>query len=702
VTAPPAEGGHDDFPRRQARTRGFSLGTPRGMRIAPDGRRVAFLRSNGPEDPVNRLWALELPAGTERCVADPLAVGADPAALPPEEAARRERSREVAGGIVSYATDRALRRAAFALGGDLWVAELDDPSARRLAVAGPVVDPRPDPGGARVAYVAAGALHIVALDGGDATRLAGEDDPAVTWGLAEFIAAEEMGRARGFWWAPDGRRLLAARVDTTAVSRWHLADPADPARPPTALPYPAAGTANAAVSAALVDLEGRRLDVRWDREAFPYLARAGWPEPGPYLVVQSRDQRRLLVLAVDHSTGATTVVQEQHAADWVELVPGLPRRVRAGVLHTVDDGDTRRLALDGAPLTPPGMQVRGLVDLDGDAALVTASGEDPTAVATWRVPFGAGADRSTDAEPLTPLDGVATAWRSGGVTVVAQRDLERVGTAVLVSHPAGRVELASHAAASGLAPAPLLQVLGTRRLHSALLLPRGRGVGPFPVLLDPYGGPGAQRVLRSRGAFTLPQWFADAGFAVLVTDGRGSPGRGPAWERAIAGDLGSAPLEDQVDALHAAAEAHPGMLDLGRVAIRGWSFGGYLAARALLRRPDVFRAAIAGAPVVDWRLYDTHYTERYLGMPQDNAAAYDRSSLLADAGALDGALLLIHGLADDNVVAAHTLRLSAALLAAGRAHQVLPLAGVTHVTRQAETAAGLLRLQLAFLRAHLA
>jgi dipeptidyl-peptidase-4 len=187
---------------------------------------------------------------------------------------------------------------------------------------------------------------------------------------------------------------------------------------------------------------------------------------------------------------------------------------------------------------------------------------------------------------------------------------------------------------------------------------------------------------------------------VVVTDGRGTPGRAPAWERAIHLDLAGPILDDQVEALHAVAEADD-RLDLTRVAIRGWSFGGYLAALAVLRRPDVFHAAVAGAPVTDWRLYDTHYTERYLGHPDadpDGPAVYERSGLLAQARHLTRPLLLIHGLADDNVVAAHTLRLSSALLAAGRPHTVLPLSGVTHMTPQEVVAENLLTLQLAFIR----
>ncbi len=219
----------------------------------------------------------------------------------------------------------------------------------------------------------------------------------------------------------------------------------------------------------------------------------------------------------------------------------------------------------------------------------------------------------------------------------------------------------------------------------------------LPVLLAPYGGPGHQEVLAAGSAYLESQWFADQGFAVVIADGRGTPGRGPQWDRAIFGDLAGPVLDDQVAALHAAAERFSD-LDLRRVGIRGWSFGGYLAALAVLRRPDAFHAAIAGAPVTEWRLYDTHYTERYLGHPDESKEAYERCSLLADAPRLARPLLLIHGLADDNVVAAHTLRLSSALLAAGRPHNVLPLPGVTHMASQEEVTENLLLVQADFLR----
>jgi len=223
------------------------------------------------------------------------------------------------------------------------------------------------------------------------------------------------------------------------------------------------------------------------------------------------------------------------------------------------------------------------------------------------------------------------------------------------------------------------------------------GSGRLPVLMDPYGGPAGQRVLAWHNGYLTAQWFAEQGFAVVIADGSGTPGRGPAWEREIYGDLAGPVLEDQVAALRAAAERFAD-LDLGRVGIRGWSFGGYLAALAVLRRPDVFHAAVSGAGVVDQRLYDTHFKERYLGHPDEAPEAYDRSSLILDAPRLRRPLMLVHGLADDNVIAANTLRLSAALLAAGRPHTVLLLAGVSHMTSQEKVAENLLLLQADFLK----
>jgi dipeptidyl-peptidase-4 len=304
---------------------------------------------------------------------------------------------------------------------------------------------------------------------------------------------------------------------------------------------------------------------------------------------------------------------------------------------------------------------------------------------------------------------VHTAVRSGGLTVLTSSVPDRPGAVSRVLRDGTEVaRVASYTETPSLTARPRLLAAGPLRIPTAVLLPTGwrEGDGPLPVLLDPYGGPHGQRVYAAQNPHLVSQWFADQGFAVIVADGRGTPGRSPAWEKSIARDFAGVSLPDQVAALHAVAEQYP--LDLGRVAIRGWSYGGYLAGLAALRRPDVFHAAVVGAPVTDLRLYDTHYMERYLGDPREQSEVYRANSLVFDGDLVEAAeparpMMVIHGLADDNVLVAHSLRLSTALLAAGRPHEVLPLSGVTHMTApQEQVAENLLLLQVDFLKRALA
>ncbi|WP_158842925.1 prolyl oligopeptidase family serine peptidase [Saccharothrix deserti] len=680
-------GNEISFPRQQARSQRFTLGAPRTFTVAPDGAKVYFLRTATATSRANGLWAFDTATRTETLLADPSTLLTDPEDLSPQEKARRERTRESAAGIVGYATDGDVRQAAFALSGRLFVVELATGAVRELPVTGAVIDPRLDPTGRKVGYVADGALHVVDLETGTDHVVASPDGPDVTWGLAEFIAAEEMSRYRGYWFSPDGEHVLAARVDNAPVPRWHIADPANPGTPAAEIAYPAAGEANAVVELAIFNTG--RVDVTWDRDAFPYLNTVSWSSHGkPLLQVQSRDQRRMQVLAVDVETGATDVVADDTDPHWLEIVPGAPGWTPDGELvRVLPIGDANRLVVGDRAWTPDGFQVRSVLDVAEDGVLVTASTDDPTQAHVFLV-TGSGLTR------LSTEDGVHSATRAGGVLVLARSAMDHFGSKVTVSTGG---EIGTFAETPVLTPEVRLLTVGERDLRSALLFPRDHVPGvKLPVLLDPYGGPHAQRVVSARNAYLTSQWLADQGFAVLVVDGRGTPGRGPAWEREIAFDFAGATLEDQVDALHAVAAREPD-LDLTRVGIRGWSYGGYLAALAVLRRPDVFHAGIAGAPVTDWRLYDTHYTERYLGHPADKPEVYDTNSLIADAPKLERPLMIVHGLADDNVVAAHTLRLSSALLAAGRPHTVLPLSGVTHMTPQEQVAENLLLLQVDFL-----
>lgn len=684
------------FPRQYARTQRFTLGAPRAFRISPQCDRIAFLRSRSGTDRVSCLWCLDLDSTVERLVADPLALlGSTAEELSPRELARRERRREGGAGIVGYATDAAVRLAVFALSDRIYVADLKGGKVREIASATRAIDPRPDPTGNRIAYVTDGQLKIVDINGANDQVLAEPDGPEMMWGLAEFVAAEEMGRHRGYWWSPDGARLLAAHVDEKLVQSWWIADLVDPASRARKVAYPAAGTANAVVTLWVLGLDGSRVKVDWDLDAFPYVTTVHWSKGGPpLLAVQSRNQRTMRVLGLDPDTGFTTTLHEETDPTWVEIIPGVPAWTSTGnLLWVADRNGARRLLRDGNPITSPELQVRAVLEVSDAGVLVSGSTTEPSEVHLWRV-------NEENCVQITTARGVHTGFGAGEVLVVASANLSRSGSEVQVLNRGRPIAtIASHAETPVLTPNVTLLTAGERELRCALLLPTDHvpGTRKLPVLLDPYGGPHAQKVMAAQNAYLSSQWFADQGFAVLVADGRGTPGRGPAWEKAIAFDFAGVTLSDQVEALHTTAERYPD-LDLTRVAIRGWSYGGYLAALAALRRPDIFHAAVAGAPVADWRLYDTHYTERYLGLPDEKPEVYESNSLLADVPASISPLMIIHGLADDNVVAAHTIRLSAALLAAGHPHTVLPLSGVTHMVPQEVVAENILLFQVDFLK----
>lgn len=752
--APIGVGGAETFPKMYAKTRRFSVGVPRNIN-ATEGGRVLFLRSKDGEDPTLCLWLLDPHSGKERILVDPSTVGNDlDDELPAAERARRERARESGAGIVSYSVDPDGKTLCFSLAGTLFVLDLETEELTIPEVSGAVFDPRVSPDGTKIAFVVGAELRVfdLAPDDGDVSPvsvLAAGGGPQVSYGRAEFIAAEEMQRSRGFWWSPNGQQLLVTRVDEAHVMSWWIADPAHPDREPNEVRYPAAGSANAQVDLLLIDLNGDRRTISWDDDGrYEYLANVIWSKNhDPMVVRQTRDQREVSIASLDlESLGLT---EQRRIIDdiWVELIPSSPTVSEHGML-TIEDLSNpataldltapgrRALLLDGKPITGDGLNAKSIIGVVGDHVVITAwtepteihlvlvsltGGDAPLQLtknpgvhnaALGRRTMTDGGDAQipavvTSARPAA--DGVEVAVRL--LTIPAERDAEPGNKTD--GHDEGD-DLAQRPSVAGLGgplrfiedeslrppitAAPLFCQLGADRLESALFLPTGfQGDIELPVLLDPYGGPHAQRVLKTQTSHLVSQWFADQGFAVLVTDGRGTPGRGPEWERQVWGDLATPVLEDQLAALDAAAEDY-GVLDLNRVAIRGWSFGGYLAALAAIRRPDRFHAAIAGAPVTTWRLYDTHYTERYLGRPDLHPRHYDTTDLTAEAQNLTRPLLLIHGLADDNVVAAHTLQLSTALLGAAVPHRVLPLSGVTHMTPQEAVAENLLWLQLDFVR----
>jgi dipeptidyl-peptidase-4 len=564
--------------------------------------------------------------------------------------------RKILDGVNEYATD-----------GDTIACVIDGElhTVDRGRIATPTPISRPRPRGAHIAYRHDGDLHVTGIG---------------------LVATE----VDDYWWSPTGTHLIVSRSDVSQVDTWRLTE--DPAR---TYPYAAVGRRNAVISLAIADLTGTETAVEFGME---YLVMAGWDAHGPYAVGLTRDQRTQRWLAIDPKTGASSVTQEWQDRCWVPEVPGLPARTESGALvaHLDRDG-TRHLAIDGVPVTPPGLQLREVQRIDGDRIVFTAS---PQPTETRRYSYETETSETGPSEigpSETELSEIGT----------SEAGVPEIGTSEIGTSEMGIFEIGGPGIGSD-AEEPVLRVnrtrlvLGPRELRADLYLPSWHRPGTkLPVLLDPYGGPSRQRVTDEGDWRDLvSQWFAEHGFAVLVIDGAGTPGRGPDWEREIHGDQFGPVLDDQIAGLHAAARERP-ELDLDRVGIRSWSFGGAIAELALLRRPDVFHVAVAGAAPTDPRRYRARFRERYMGQLDENAERYDAYRLIDDAPSLRRPLLLMHGLADDNVHPSHTLRMSAALRAAGRPHEVVLLPGIGHSAIGSSATVEVLRTQLDFLRRHL-
>lgn len=509
-------------------------------------------------------------------------------------------------------------------------------------------------------------------------------------------------------------------------------------------------------------------DVDWDREAYEYVAAVSWRRGhDPLVLVQNRRQTRDQVLEVavaadGAALGATRVLEEHANEQWIDLVHGTPA-------YTPDDRlvcslndmatDTNRLTVDGRPFTPAGWNVRTVLAVTDEDVLAVVQRAPEIATEVPRAWAGSGA--ASDAEslfgghdarsfdvvsmgydgsvaPITTEPGQWTASRGARGMVVSGRDMRSararmrhivtrravggVTDAVIAANTSDAAnttditaaDITSTAAEPGFTPNVTFTRLGEHRLYTAIIAPSPSSpyahADKLPVLMKPYGGPGFQQVVASQSFYWEGQWWADQGFLVVTADGRGTTGRGPAWDRAIFENMKGVTLADQIEAVNALPEAvsrlnadgrRPGVPapDLDKVCMIGWSYGGFLSALAVLDAPNVFKAACAGAPPTDWTLYDTHYTERYLGLDPD---VYYRNGIVQDAPKLERPLMLIHGFADDNVTIAHSLRLSQALMAAGRPHTFLPLTGITHMANDETVAENLLTLQRDFLRDALA
>jgi dipeptidyl-peptidase-4 len=668
------------------------------VQVVPDGSAVLFLQS-GPRDPVQRLFEHDVASGLTRELVTPAALlGGRADVISEAEAARRERQRITDQGFVWFDLAPDGASVLVTAGGALFAVPRAGGTPVRLLPPDDlgVQDPRFSPDGRHIAFVRGNDLWVIDADGAAPPRpLTTGGTPDLLRGMAEFVAQEEMARHEGYWWAPDSRRLLYAEVDQAAVERFAIADPSRPERPPTTFRYPRPGRANAAVRLELLELgdPSTRVGVTWERERYPYVARVLWDHGAPLAVlVQTRDQREQVLLAVDEATGSTRPLVIERDEAWCNLGRDLPRWLPEGrgLLWASETEGARSLELrrlDGSldrVLLGPEAGFLSVVHVGHAGGHVSVLLGDAVACRLERLALDTGARTvilpggeehvpalSRDGGLIVDLRATPSGWpaarlhRGDGLFVRTLPDRAEV--------PPFGVNLS------------LVQVTGARLYNAAVVRPRSFDPGDrtrrYPVIVHVYGGPHSLMVKSDARAYLYDQWLADHGAIVLCLDNRGTPRRDRAWERAIKGRLLDVPLEDQVDGLQALGRQFP-ELDLSRVGIYGWSFGGTMAAAAVLRRPDVFHVAVAGAPVTDWRDYDTHYTERYLDLPDVAPDAYPRAGLLADAArpatGPPRPLLLIHGTADDNVYFFHSMKLCDALLRAGRQFDFLPLPRVTH------------------------
>ncbi len=718
--AAPAPHVDRDWIRAYAATHGFRYGSPQGMKPTPDGKAVLFLRSS-PRDVHQSLYETDLATGATREVLTADALLAGPETLTAAEKARRERQRMTARGLATFELSEDGARILVPLSGRLFVLDRATGKTHEIKGAGAgILDPRFSPDGTRVAYVRDSDVHVVDVVGtGRDVAVTHGGTEVKPYGLAEFVAQEELARSRGYWFSPDGAKIAFEEADSTKVEQLSIVDVAHPEKTPYRSPYPRAGKDNAVVRLGIASSHGGAAPtwVAWDNARFPYLASVTWMPGAPLtLYVLDRLQQHGQLLAVDDATGKVTVLLEEHDDAWLNHDTSVPKWLAGGkqFLWASDRSGTPRLELRDAKgalvrgLTPPELVHGALLAIDEARGVVftEASGE-PTDAAVYELPLDGTVAKRIAGEPGESV----TARFSHGqkdvyATVRTTRDAMPRFEVRWVTDKAKSVAIPGVVESPGALPKIEFAEVGEDHFRVAIIRPRSFDPSrKYPIVDAAYGGPGYRVVTSSASTFLLQQWIADAADAVVVAiDARGTPGRGRAWERALYGKMGSVPVEGHVAAIQALGASHP-ELDVARVGVYGWSFGGYFAALSSIVRPDVYSVAVAGAPVTDWRNYDTCYTERFLGLPSPDPSAYDAASVVVAARKKTAAprpLLLIHGTDDDNVYFLHSLDLADALERAHRPFELMPISGSTHMLAEPDMSEAVWSRAAAFLREGLA
>ena len=672
-----------------AKTRNGTLGLPIRAQMTPDGRSALFVRS-GPSDTRLHLYRYDLADHSTHELAAP---ASGPETLSVAEKARRERARQSMSGIAEYQLSDDGQTVLASEGGHLERVDLQ--TGKVSPISGDWIAPRLSPNGKMLAVVKDNDLYSVDLATNHETRLTTGGTETLTHGLAEFAAAEELERADGAWWSPDNQQILFEEADTSGVEKHYITNPQSPQSAPVEFRYPRAGTENAKTRFGLVSASGGPVRwISWDHDAFPYLGRVVWRKNGGlFVVLLNRAQTQEQLLSVDAATGAAKPILSQSDAAWIELDPraasgghDLPVALAdgSGFLWAADRGKNWQLELhapDGrlkTVLTPPNLPYVALNDYDA------ASGTLTVTVRQNRIDNEVVHISLKDGSisPIVTEHGIHNVhFTPGAHAMMVDNFLSANGTRqALLRDRDGHIlgTLPSVAETPKIKMHVQFTTAGARDLDAAIIRPEGFVAGHhYPVALSVYAGPGVKLVHDTPSSFIDDQCLANQGYIVVTLDGRGTPGRNHDFERAIKGNLIDAPLQDQVDGLQALGKRFP-ELDLSRTGVYGWSFGGYFTAMATIRRPDVFKVGVAGAPPVDFADYDTAYTERYLGVPKTDAEGYRKSNVLTYASNLQRPLLLMHGITDDNVYFENTMKLTQELLHDGKPYDLLLLPG-THM-----------------------
>lgn len=681
-------------PERVFASPALSGPTARGVAVSPDGRWVTWLKGATGNQYKLDLWIAPTAGGEARRLVAGEAVEPAGAALSEEEISRRERQRVAAlSGVVAYDWDEQSRRLLIPAGDALYLADARSGAVTRLATGGPgALDAQVSPRGRWVSYVRDQNLYILDLAHGGERAITTGGKGAVGYGVAEFVAQEEMGRYTGAWWAPEDTAIAYTRVDESPVAILERLEIGAHGSTITPQRYPRAGMANARVSLFVQSLGADAPPVEVDLGDNPdiYLARVHWSADGRDLFVerQSRDQTELDLLRVDPATGAARVILAERQTPWIDLNDDFhaledgtfiwgSARTGAHQLYLYDRDGALIRAITSGP-TPhagggggAGVRAPGVAGVDEERGLVyfMASEETPLERQLYVVSYrGSGPPRAITgghgwwtavmpksattfigyySDPATPPQTALYDVSGSRLRWIEQNALDE-------SHP-------FHPYADRY-PAPefgVLKAADGQDLHYVLMKPVGFDrARRYPAIVEVYGGPHAQTVTRSWRS-PAEKLYLEAGYALFQLDNRGSANRDVRFETAIAGRLGSVEVDDQVVGLNWLRDQP--FVDPQRIGVTGWSYGGYMTLRMMTDPRSLLKAGAAGAPPTDWRAYDTHYTERYLGLPHAEAAAYDAAAVIPRLSALSGRLLLLQGMADDNVQISNSFAVMAAL-----------------------------------------